>query len=105
MRRFVLHGFLLFALLFQSLAHAMPCCDMMGALPVESVSSMADHSMAESANDASCFTGSPVCCVIPSVAQGDLSLLALTMKAVRVATVQPLALAFESDSPERPPRA
>ncbi|HEX4843577.1 MAG TPA: hypothetical protein VFV57_07885 [Limnobacter sp.] len=105
MRRFLLHGFLLFALLFQSLAHAMPCCDMLDAAPTESVSSMADQGMTQPTNDASCFTGSPVCCVIPSVVQGDLALVPLTMKAVRVATVQALALAFESDSPERPPRA
>nr|WP_294889642.1 hypothetical protein [uncultured Limnobacter sp.] len=103
-RQSLIHAALLFALLFQSLAHALPCCAEMDALqsdntPVATMDEMAQHV------EEGCFAGSPVCCVVPSLAYEAVILDSQSVSPVHVPTVKTLLLSQLQIPLDRPPRA
>lgn len=103
-RQLFLHGVLLFALLFQSLAQAVPCCAETDALQSDSAQSVMMDDMAQHAEDG-CFAGSPVCCVVPSLAYEAVVPDSQSVSPVHVPTVTTLLLSQHQIPLDRPPRA
>ncbi|WP_370263542.1 hypothetical protein [Limnobacter sp.] len=104
MRRVTVSAMLLFALLFQSLAQAMPCCDEgQGMGDRGAIELVVSDASSQDANDP-CTVASPVCCAVPSLIHADVPFKSLAMAAVHVPTVHPLALNLHPSSPDRPPR-
>jgi hypothetical protein len=103
-RQLFIHGVLLFALLFQSMAQAVPCCAETDALRSDSAQSVMMDDMAQHVED-SCFAGSPVCCVVPSLAYEAVVLDSQSVSPVHVPTVTTLLLSRHQIPLDRPPRA
>lgn len=102
-RQSFIHVMLLFALLFPSLAQAMPCCASMDAIQSDPAQPAMMHDMAQHADDG-CFAGSPICCVAPSLAYEAVVLHAEKISPVHVPTVNTLLLSQNHIPPDRPPR-
>jgi len=102
--RLLIHAALLFALLFQSLANALPCCAEMDALQSETTPAAIMDEMAQHVEEG-CFAGSPVCCVVPSLAYEAVILDSQGVSPVHVPTVKTLLLSQLQIPLDRPPRA
>ncbi|KYP10066.1 MAG: hypothetical protein A0129_14940 [Limnobacter sp. CACIAM 66H1] len=102
--RLLIHAALLFALLFQSLAHALPCCAEMDALQSETTPAAIMDEMAQHVEEG-CFAGSPVCCVVPSLAYEAVILDSQGVSPVHVPSVKTLLLSQLQIPLDRPPRA
>lgn len=100
-RQLFIHAVLLFALAFQSLAQAVPCCVQMDTTQSDTTQSpdMIQH------GEEGCFAGSPACCVVPSLAYEAAIQNCQTVSSVHVPTVRTLLLSQFQIPPERPPRA
>lgn len=103
-RQSLIHAALLFALLFQSLAHALPCCAEMDALQSDTTPAAIMDEMAQHVEEG-CFAGSPVCCVVPSLAYEAVILDSQGVSPVHVPTVKTLLLSQLQIPLDRPPRA
>lgn len=103
-RQLLIHSVLFFALLFQSLAHAIPCCAEMGTLQSDTAQSAMMDDTVQHAEDG-CFAGSPVCCVVPSLAYEAVILNSQSVSPVHVPTVTTLLLSQHQIPLDRPPRA
>ena len=100
MRRIGVHVLLLCALMFQSMAHAMPCCAEM-----QSTQPHAQHTIEAMQLDEGCFAGSPLCCAVPSLPFSAAVVASQNPSPVYVAVERVLRISFQQTSPERPPRA
>ncbi|WP_159569228.1 MULTISPECIES: hypothetical protein [unclassified Limnobacter] len=97
MRRIGVHVLLLCALMFQSMAHAMPCCAEMQDT---------QHAMDSAVHlDEGCFAGSPLCCAVPSLPYVAAVISPQSPSPVYATVEQVLQISFQQSSPERPPRA
>lgn len=97
MRRIGVHVLLLCALMFQSMAHAMPCCADMQT---------EQHTMHSAVDlDHGCFEGSPLCCAVPSLPYAAAVIIPQSPSPVYATVEQVLQISFQQSSPERPPRA
>lgn len=103
-RQLFIHGVLLFALLFQSLAQAVPCCAEMDALQSDTTPAAIMDEMAQHVEEG-CFAGSPVCCVVPSLAYEAVILDSQSVSPVHVPTVTTLLLSQHQIPLDRPPWA
>lgn len=100
MRRIGVHVLLLCALMFQSMAHAMPCCAEM-----QSTQHSILHATDAIQLDEGCFAGSPLCCAVPSMPFSAAVVTPQSPSPVYVAVEHVLRISFQQTSPERPPRA
>jgi hypothetical protein len=103
-RQLFIHGVLLFALLFQSLAHAVPCCADLDLMQSETIQLSVTENMDQHAQEG-CVSGSPLCCVIPSLTYKAVILDSQTVSPVHVPTVTTLLLSQHQIPLDRPPRA
>ncbi len=103
-RQLLIHAALLFALLFQSLAHALPCCAEMDGLQSDTKAAAIMDEMVQHVEEG-CFAGSPVCCVVPSLAYEAVILDSRSVSPVHVPTVKTLLLSQLQIPLDRPPRA
>ncbi|MBU0541005.1 MAG: hypothetical protein KKC58_01295 [Gammaproteobacteria bacterium] len=94
MRRIGVHVLLLCALMFQSMAHAVPCCAEMQS---------SQYSKAVQV-DEGCVAGSPLCCALPSLPFSAAVVARQSPSPVYVAIEQIFQISFQQTSPERPPR-
>lgn len=112
MRRVGVHFLLLFALVFQNIALAMPCCEpAKNIVPTEysSIEYTEDHSVQDVAglnlHEEDCMAGSPLCCAVPSLPNTTVVAAIENLASVYVPTVHAFRISFYQVSPERPPRA
>lgn len=97
MRRIGVHMLLLFALVFQNVALAMPCCE---------PSQDTEHQQAVfDLHEEGCTAGSPLCCAVPSLPHTPAVHAIQNLSSVYVPTVHAFSISFHQSSPERPPRA
>lgn len=102
--RLFIHGALLFVLLFQSLVHAMPCCAMMDELQVDTPRSAMMEDKVQHAEEG-CFSGSPACCAVPSLAYEAVILDSQSVSPVHGSIVKTLLLSQHQFPLDRPPRS
>jgi hypothetical protein len=102
-RRLLIYGMMLFALLFQSLAHAMPCCAVMDELQPKTTQTAMMNDMVQDTEDG-CFAGSPICCAVPSLTYVAAVLDPKSISPVHVPTVTTLSISQHQIPPDRPPR-
>jgi hypothetical protein len=100
MRRFGVHFVLLFALVFQNVALAMPCC-----APEQAMEHGAHHAASADLHEEGCTAGSPLCCAVPSLPHTPVVAAIQNLSPVYVPTVHAFRISFHQSSPERPPRA
>lgn len=102
LRRISVHVLLVFALLFQGMAYAMPCCAVTDNMQMQ-MQAESTHDLVQHAEEG-CFAGSALCCVVPSLPYTASVVTAQTPSPVFAPTVHALQISFQQSSPERPPR-
>jgi hypothetical protein len=102
LRRYSVHVLLVFALLFQGMAYAVPCCVVSDTMQMQAQTESI-HDFAQHAEDG-CVAGSPLCCAVPSLPYTASVAAAQTPSPVYAPTVHPLQISFQQSSLERPPR-
>jgi hypothetical protein len=96
-RRVGVHMLVLFALMFQNIALAMPCCE-----PAQHAEHTATAALELHQED--CTAGSSLCCAVPSLPHTPAVTAIENLSSVYVPTVHAFSISFQQSSLERPPR-